>query len=76
MDCNRTIDFSREFKRMCGAQDECEHCPLNVCLDDCCFGGIRSVRDLKRAIKIVQKWSDEHPQKTYSQDFLKSFRTQ
>lgn len=27
----------------------------------------------EKAIKIVQKWSDEHPQKTYLSEFLKHY---
>lgn len=71
MDCsNKTINFMKELKKMCDAQDECERCPLNDCLGDCCLGDIWSVRDFKQAIEIVQKWSDEHSSKTYAQDFF------
>ena len=27
----------------------------------------------EKAIEIVQKWSDEHPQKTYLSEFLKAY---
>lgn len=29
--------------------------------------------DVKTAIETVQKWSDEHPKKTYAQDFFEKF---
>lgn len=29
--------------------------------------------DVKTAIEIVQKWSYEHPKKTYAQDFFEKF---
>ena len=29
--------------------------------------------DVKTAIETVQKWSDEHPKKTYVQDFFEKF---
>ena len=29
--------------------------------------------DVKTAIEIVQKWSNEHPKKTYVQDFFEKF---
>ena len=29
--------------------------------------------DATRVIEIVQKWSDEHPKKTYIQDFFEKF---
>ena len=69
MDCNKTIDYLAERKRMCDAHDECEHCPL----DDCCSGIALRVKNSKQAIEIVQKWSDEHPRKTYLQDFFEKF---
>lgn len=69
MDCNKTIDYLAERKRMCDAHDECEHCPL----DDYCSGIALRVKNSKQAIEIVQKWSDEHPRKTYLQDFFEKF---
>lgn len=69
MDCNKTIDYLAEHKRMCDAHDECEHCPL----DDYCSGIALRVKNSKQAIEIVQKWSDEHPRKTYLQDFFEKF---
>ena len=30
-------------------------------------------KNAKKAIKIVQKWSDEHSRKTYAQDFFEKF---
>ena len=30
-------------------------------------------KDAEKAIEIVQKWSDEHPKKTYAQDFFEKF---
>lgn len=29
--------------------------------------------DVKTAIETVQRWSDEHPKKTYAQDFFEKF---
>ena len=69
MDCNKTIDYLAELERMCDAQEKCEHCPL----DDCCSGDALWVKSPKQAIEIVQKWSDEHPPKTYADDFLEKF---
>lgn len=69
MDCNKTIDYLAELERMCDAQEKCERCPL----DDCCSGDALWVKSPKQAIEIVQKWSDEHPPKTYMQDFFEKF---
>lgn len=30
-------------------------------------------KNIKTAIEIVQKWSNEHPKKTYAQDFFEKF---
>lgn len=78
MDCSKTINFFPELKRLCDSRTTCtadaankEQCPLL----DVCASGLRIVyyEDVKRAIKIVQKWSDEHPKKTYAQDFFEKF---
>lgn len=69
MDCNKTVDYLAELERMCDAQEKCERCPL----DDCCSGDALWVKNPKQAIEIVQKWSDEHPPKTYMQDFFEKF---
>ena len=78
MDCSKTIDFFAEAKRHCDSRTACEadaankeQCPMfGVCdrpLTEIC------VEDVKTAIEIVQKWSDEHPKKTYAQDFFEKF---
>lgn len=78
MDCNKTINFLHEFKRLCDSRDECvasaankEQCPM--------FGVCRlthsklCAENIKTAIETVQKWSDEQPKKTYAQDFFEKF---
>ena len=75
MDCNKTIDFFDEAKRFCDSRTGCtageEQCPL--------FGFCGEVftsicaEDVKTATEFVQKWSDEHPKKTYAQDFFEKF---
>ncbi len=55
-------------------QIDCANCPLSYC---------NNGKDLfcepfekeypEDAIAIVQKWSDEHPQKTYQDDFFEKF---
>lgn len=78
MDCNKTINFLHELKRLCDSRDECmanaankERCPMfGVCED-----ALTRIcaEDVKTAIETVQKWSDEHPKKTYAQDFFEKF---
>lgn len=78
MDCNKTTDFFSELERHCNSRAACdavqtneEPCPL---FDVCIWRlGIVCDEDVKRAIEIMQKWSDEHPKKTYAQDFFKKF---
>lgn len=78
MDCSKTIDFFAEAKRHCDSRTACEadaankeQCPMfGVCdrpLTEIC------VEDAIKAIEILQKWSDEHPVKTYAQDFFEKF---
>lgn len=78
MDCNKTINFLHELKRLCGSYDECvanaankEDCPMfGIC--KLTYSKIRA-EEVKTAIETVQKWSDEHQKKTYAQDFLEKF---
>ena len=78
MDCNKTINFLHELKRLCDSRDECvanaankEDCPmLGVCI---LTHSKLCAETIKTAMETVQKWSDEHPKKTYAQDFLEKF---
>ena len=77
MDCSKTIDFFAEAKRFCDSRNVCmsgatdkEQCPL---LAFCAQKRPVCAKDVKTAMKTVQKWSDEHPKKTYAQDFFEKF---
>lgn len=78
MDCNKTTNFLFELQRLCDSRTRCEagaenkeQCPL---FDVCVWRlGIVCNEDVKRAIEILQKWSNELPKKTYAQDFLEKF---
>lgn len=78
MDCSKTINFLHELKRLCDTRDECVANAANK--EDCPMFGVCKLtdskicaNDAKKAIKTVQKWSDEHPVKTYVQDFFEKF---
>lgn len=78
MDCSKTINFLHELKRLCGSRDECVANAANE--EDCPMFGVCKLthskicaEDAKKAIEIVQKWSDEQPKKTYAQDFFEKF---
>ena len=78
MDCNKTIDFFPEFGRLCNSRTACtadvankEQCPLFAF---CKHPGItRGAEYAKKLIENLQKWSNEHPKKTYAQDFFETF---
>ena len=78
MDCSKTIDFFPEFSRLCNSRTACtadaahkEQCPLYAL----CRRKLAEVRaeEIITAVEILQKWSDEHPKKTYAQDFFEKF---
>lgn len=78
MDCNKTTNFLAELQRLCDSRDRCianaankEQCPMfEFCEDALTRIGIE---DATKLIETIQKWSDEHPKKTYVQDFFKKF---
>lgn len=78
MDCSKTIDFFAEAKRLCDSRTACEadaankeRCPL---FDFCrCTFTTGRAEEVITAIESLQKWSDEHPKKTYAQDFFEKF---
>ena len=41
--------------------------------EGCTLTELRYDEDVEKATEIVQKWSDEHPEKTYAQDFFEKF---
>ncbi len=78
MDCSKTINFLAEIKRLCGSRagrcadaDDEEQCPMF----DYCEHSIttRGTEEITKAIENLQKWSNEHPKKTYAQDFFEKF---
>lgn len=80
IDCSKTINYFIEKSRMIKQQKDgvckldCSDCPLShlnngstmLCSD---FEKIYP----ERAVAIVQKWSDEHSQKTFVTEFLKNY---
>ena len=77
MDCSKTINFFSEFKRLCDSRTECtadaankERCPLHgFCRQSLTIRAEKIIA----AVENLQKWSDEHPVKTYAQDFFEKF---
>lgn len=71
MNCNETEIFFAEWERMC-QHFSCKDCPLEEVIKGvpCSFF---AKRQPKEAMKVIQKWSDQHPFKTQQSEFLKLF---
>lgn len=79
IDCTKTTNYFNEKLKMTKRTSTgvckitCANCPLSeknngkgrLCVD-------YEMHYPEKAIAIVQKWSDEHPQKTYLSEFLKN----
>ncbi len=79
IDCSNTKEYFTEKARMSETTKsgvckvECAKCPLgsrNNHVGECCTDF--EMLYPQAAISIVQRWSDEHPQKTYLSEFLKN----
>ena len=77
MDCSKTINFFSELRRLCDSRATCEatardkQCPL---YDFCGHPHSRvCANDAIMAMEALQKLSNEHPAKTYAQDFFEKF---
>lgn len=73
-DCSKVLDFKHEKDRMCEMIDDC---------DNCCLGHVQRIGEesgvlwcdcfsdiTEDEIAALQKWSDEHPEKTRAEAFL------
>lgn len=76
MDCKITENFLNEWYRLCKSREvNCESCATCELWFIQPSTGCKSsvMQDPQRAIEIVQKWSNEHPQKTFLTDFLEKY---
>lgn len=80
IDCNITKNYFAEKRRMTKRAKNglcklgCSNCPL--CSVNNNKGQSCTAFEMlypEKVIEIVQKWSDEHPQKTYLTEFLKHY---
>lgn len=80
IDCSKTMNYFIEKSRMIKQQKDgvckldCSDCPLSISnngTDISCSHFEMGYPE--KAIAIVQKWSDEHPPKTYLSEFLKKY---
>lgn len=82
IDCSKTENYFAEKRRMTKRAEKglcklsCSDCPL--CSENNGTSGLVSCTTFEmlnpeKAIEIVQKWSDEHPGKTYLTEFLSHY---
>lgn len=80
IDCSKTKNYLSEQARTTKSSDvgvcriSCNHCPLSRFNNDeemLCTE--LELTHPEKAIAIVQKWSDENPQRTYLTEFLKHY---
>ena len=61
-----------DYARMCNSVPDCAECPLvDKSIDNDCGWYIAACTD--EVNEIILKWCDEHPVKTYKDDFLEKF---
>lgn len=70
MDCSKIENYLRALSRIC-KHEGCEDCPIAELGNGGCID--IQAKFTAKCIAIVQEWSDEHPLKTYKQDFLEKF---
>lgn len=80
IDCTKIANYFAEKRRMTKrtknglCKIKCSNCPL--CSNNNGEGLSCPTFEMyypEKAIEIVQKWSDEHPQRTYLSEFLKNY---
>lgn len=80
IDCTKTTNYFNEKLRMTKRKKngvceiKCNDCPLNITNNDIgipCFDFEMIYPE--KAIQIVQRWSNEHPPKTYLSELLKHY---
>lgn len=80
IDCTKTTNYFTEKLRMTKrtknglCKIKCSNCPL--CSNNNGEGLSCPTFEMyypEKAIEVVQKWSDEHPQKTFLTEFLKNY---
>lgn len=67
------IEFKKEWKRMCDAQETCESCALNNLSPTCGFDREDTVERIEHMVEVITQWSKEHPAVTRQDLFLRQF---
>lgn len=80
IDCSKTENYFAEKRRMTKragigvCRIKCEDCPLGITNNgmDVLCSEFETLYP-EKAISAIQRWSNEHPQKTYLTEFLKHY---
>ena len=67
------VEFLRERRRMCNAQDDCDTCPICIVCADYFVNHNYSQEKASGMVSTVEQWAKEHPAKTRQSEFLKLF---
>lgn len=67
------LEFLREWHRMCQKYPFCSDCPMEDSSSRSCMPCKWVFNDIEKVVAIVQKWSEEHPIKTFLQDFFEKY---
>ena len=74
------VKFFKEMERMCKVycdnpygERDCKGCPLEIGVDECMRVDMEESEKIVEIVEIVERWSKEHPQRTYKDDFLEKF---
>ena len=67
------VEFLRERRRMCNAQDDCGTCPIGIACDYYFVNHNYSQEKASGMVSTVEQWAKEHPAKTRQSVFLEQF---
>lgn len=68
MDCNNTLTYAKELRRMCATYHICKGCPFQH--DAHCLHA-PAINDVR--INTLQKWSDSNPEPLNKERLIKDF---
>lgn len=73
VDCSTVIGFAQESNRVCNMHEHCDTCPFSG-KKQCPLAVFEFDNpDVQGIIDNLQKWSDEHLQKTRLEDLLEKY---
>lgn len=67
------VEFLRERRRMCNAQDDCDTCPIGIVCADYFVNHNYSQEKSSGMVSTVEQWAKDHPIKTRQSEFLKHY---